>query len=99
MKYLVAAAILLLCAGAVFSMPDGKVTLYGGAGQGQVMFSAQTHASHGFMCNDCHLGLFPTARQALITMEDHEGGKDKCFSCHNETVAFYDDCQKCHGKP
>ena len=96
MKYLVAAIIMLLAVGTVFSMPGGKVFLYGGAGQGQVIFDAKKHASLGYVCNDCHLEVFPTAKKALITMDDHDGGKAKCFSCHNNTVAFYDDCQACH---
>jgi c(7)-type cytochrome triheme protein len=73
---------------------DGKVLLYGGAGQGRVVFDGHIHAAKGYTCNDCHLKLFATHKQALITMEDHSS-KRSCFACHNGETAF-NDCDRCH---
>ncbi len=86
----------LLASGGAGATGDGKSLLYGGAGQGKVIFDGRTHASAGFVCNDCHLQIFQTAKKALITMDDHNNGK-ACFSCHNGTKAF-NECGKCHRK-
>ncbi|HTF99076.1 MAG TPA: cytochrome c3 family protein [Nitrospirota bacterium] len=73
---------------------DGRQLLYGGGGQGKVIFDGRTHAAAGFVCNDCHLGIFETRKKALITSEDHKNGK-ACFACHNGTGAF-NECGTCH---
>jgi len=99
MRHLIILTMILACfltsAGAG-ATGDGKRLLYGGAGQGKVIFDGRTHASAGFVCNDCHLAIFQTAKKALITMDDHQTRK-ACFSCHNGTKAF-NECEKCHRK-
>ncbi|NLI31086.1 MAG: hypothetical protein GX423_13555 [Nitrospiraceae bacterium] len=75
---------------------DGKALMYGGAGQGKVIFDGKVHASKGMVCTDCHMTIFQTKKKALITMDDH--GADKaCFVCHNGKKAF-NDCDQCHRK-
>ena len=76
----------------------GKILLYGGAGQGKVIFDGRTHASAGFACNDCHTApaLFQMRKQALVSMDTH-GQPTACFACHNGQKAF-NDCEKCHRK-
>ena len=73
-----------------------KALLYGGAGQGKVIFDGRLHASKGYVCNDCHSAIFDTQKKALISMDDHSS-TTKCFACHNGTKAF-NDCEKCHRK-
>lgn len=73
---------------------DGKALLYGGGGEGRVIFDGQLHAAKGYVCNDCHLTLFPTQRKGLITFADHKTG-GQCFACHNGKVAFKT-CSGCH---
>jgi phosphate transport system substrate-binding protein len=86
----------LIVAGGAWATGGGKGLLYGGAGQGKVIFDGRTHAAAGFVCNDCHFQTFQTAKKALITMNDHSTGT-ACFSCHNGTKAF-NECEKCHRK-
>jgi phosphate transport system substrate-binding protein len=83
-----------MAGGASFATGNGKVLLYGGAGQGRVVFDGRVHAAKGFTCNDCHLQLFATQKQARITMDDHTSNRS-CFACHNGEKAF-NDCDKCH---
>jgi phosphate transport system substrate-binding protein len=101
MRLAMAGGILLLLAALVATAAatgSGKVLLYGGAGQGKVIFDGRTHASAGIACNDCHTApaLFQMQQQALITMDDH-GRPKACFACHNGLQAF-NDCEKCHRK-
>lgn len=84
----------VLCSPALAT--EGETILYGGAGQGRVTFDGQLHASKGFVCNDCHLSLFATQKQSLITMEDHFEAKS-CFACH-DTKQVFRDCGSCHRK-
>lgn len=84
-----------LAAGVACATHD-KALLYGGAGQGRVIFDGRLHASKGMLCNDCHGAIFATSKKALITMEDHEKPV-ACFTCHNGTKAF-NDCELCHRK-
>jgi phosphate transport system substrate-binding protein len=86
----------LIVVGSAGATGEGKSLLYGGAGQGKVIFDGRTHASAGFVCNDCHLQIFQTAKKALITMDDHNTGK-ACFSCHNGAREF-NECGQCHRK-
>jgi len=95
-RCLAALLILLGAAAAAYATDKGKALIYGGAGQGKVIFDGRTHASKGYSCNDCHLKLFATHKKALITMGDHLGDKS-CFACHNGKIAF-DDCASCHRK-
>ena len=73
-----------------------KVLRYGGGGQGTVVFDGRMHASKGYVCNDCHLQLFSTAKQARITKSDHSG-ETLCFKCHNNETAPRN-CVTCHRK-
>jgi phosphate transport system substrate-binding protein len=84
----------LISGGASFATAHGEVLLYGGAGHGRVVFDGRIHAAKGFTCNDCHLNLFATHKQARITMEDHSSTRS-CFACHNGEKAF-NDCDQCH---
>jgi len=95
-RCLTALLMLLAAAAPAYATDKGKALIYGGAGQGKVIFDGGTHASKGYSCNDCHLKLFTTRKKALITMGDHLGGKS-CFACHNGKIAF-DDCASCHRK-
>ncbi len=79
-----------------FSTGNGNVLIYGGAGQGKVIFDGRIHASKGLVCGDCHTKVFETRKKALITMADHSEEK-ACFVCHNGKKAF-NDCEKCHRK-
>jgi len=86
-------AVLWLFAPAV-GATNGKTILYGGGGQGRVTFDGQLHAAKGYVCNDCHLQLFPTWKKGLITFADHKT-PTLCFACHNGEVAFKS-CSGCH---
>jgi phosphate transport system substrate-binding protein len=87
-------AVTALC-GAAFATSD-KALLYGGAGQGRVIFDGRLHASKGLVCKDCHSAIFGTFKKALITMDDHSEPV-ACFVCHDGTKVF-NDCEKCHRK-
>jgi c(7)-type cytochrome triheme protein len=87
--------VLVVLNGVVFATSD-KALLYGGAGQGRVIFDGRLHASKGLVCKDCHSDIFETKKKALITMDDH-GKAVACFVCHNGTKVF-NDCEKCHRK-
>lgn len=73
---------------------SGKTVLYGGGGQGRVTFDGQLHAAKGYVCNDCHLTLFPTQKKGLISFDDHKTAT-LCFACHDGKVAFKK-CDGCH---
>jgi phosphate transport system substrate-binding protein len=73
-----------------------KALLYGGAGQGKVIFDGRLHASKGLACMDCHSAIFATKKEALITMANH-GEKVACFVCHDGKKVF-NDCDLCHRK-
>ena len=97
MLYIIAACIIILAVSSVaFPTGEGKVLIYGGAGQGKVIFDGGLHASKGMVCNDCHTKIFETSKKALITMDDHS--KDKaCFVCHDGKKVF-NECEQCHRK-
>ncbi|BCS53511.1 c(7)-type cytochrome triheme domain-containing protein [Geobacter sp. SVR] len=99
MRYVTSCAIgglLILLAGTVSATGGGKALLYGGAGQGKVIFDGRLHASKGLVCADCHSALFNTWKKDLITMDDHFSDKG-CFACHNGTKVF-NECEQCHRK-
>jgi phosphate transport system substrate-binding protein len=98
MKRLVVAVALLAGSGSARATPAGApLLLYGGAGQGKVVFDGRLHASKGLACNDCHAtGLFATKREGLLSMDDH-GARRACWACHDGRRAF-DDCGGCHRK-
>lgn len=91
---LVLAALALGVSGVASATPGDRVILYGGAGQGRVVFDARLHASKGILCKDCHSDLFATRKVALIDRAAHGGGK-ACFACHDGKRAF-DSCDGCH---
>ena len=92
---LLAALAALAAAGTAIATPGDRVLLYGGGGQGRVVFDARLHrAKGGYVCDDCHRDLFATRKQALIDRAAHGGGK-ACFACHDGKRAF-DDCGGCH---
>jgi len=79
----------------------GASIVYRGGEQGRVIYDGQIHVSKGFICKDCHTNyaktgvqLFGTYKKGLISITDHESGT-KCFTCHNDKVAF-SDCKGCH---
>ena len=72
----------------------GETLRYGGGGQGTVLFDGVLHAGKGYVCNDCHTGLFNTRREARIDMQAHFTNTS-CFSCHNNEIAT-SDCLYCH---
>ncbi|GFO67984.1 hypothetical protein GMLC_15630 [Geomonas limicola] len=86
---------LALLAGVAGATSD-KALLYGGAGQGKVIFDGRLHASKGLVCNDCHSAIFATKKEALITMDNHSQ-KVACFTCH-DGVKVFNDCDQCHRK-
>jgi phosphate transport system substrate-binding protein len=85
-----------LWVGQVWATDKGKTLSYRGGGEGKVAFDGRTHAGKGFVCNDCHLELFPTRKKGFITMDGHEKGNG-CFTCHNGVKAFKE-CTACHRK-
>ncbi|HSR12329.1 MAG TPA: c(7)-type cytochrome triheme domain-containing protein [Thermodesulfobacteriota bacterium] len=89
-------ALLLGLSSPVLAVGAARSVIYGGAGQGKVIFDGRTHFSKGLVCNDCHLTTFAMGRKALITMDDHNGG-GACFVCHDGKKAF-NDCASCHRK-
>jgi phosphate transport system substrate-binding protein len=97
MRILNAVLAALVCAGAAHATDHGQRLIYGGAGQGKVVFDGQVHASKGMVCKDCHPARFATRKQALITMADHEG-TTKCFGCHDGKRAS-NTCVSCHRDP
>jgi c(7)-type cytochrome triheme protein len=98
MKYLTACIALLaltLLSCAAFATSD-KALIYGGAGQGKVIFDGRLHASKGLRCNDCHSAIFATSKKALITMDNHSESV-ACFVCHDGEKVF-NECESCHRK-
>jgi c(7)-type cytochrome triheme protein len=96
-KLTVVVTILTLTAlwGGAFATSD-KALLYGGAGQGKVIFDGRLHAAKGLRCNDCHSDIFAPSKKALITLGNH-GEPVACFVCH-DGVKVFNDCESCHRK-
>jgi c(7)-type cytochrome triheme protein len=102
--------IVLLAVFAILSLsPDqsgavgsGKVLTWQGGGAGQVVFEGKEHAEKGYVCNDCHSGLFSMKKGAAsMTMAAMNKG-EYCGACHNGKTAFGTEdkskCHECHGK-
>src|SRR5690242_12217270 len=88
------AALAVALAAPARATPGGKVIVYGGAGQGKVVFDGRLHASKGYACKSCHADLFPTRRKGLISIDLHGNGTS-CFACHDGKTASFE-CQSCH---
>jgi phosphate transport system substrate-binding protein len=86
----------VLTLGAAAFATSDKALIYGGAGQGKVIFDGRLHASKGLVCQDCHSAIFATKKVALITMDNH-GESVACFVCHDGSKVF-NDCKQCHRK-
>jgi c(7)-type cytochrome triheme protein len=74
----------------------GKVLMYGGTGQGKVIFDGRRYAAAGLACAACHTQILDMRKRAMITMADRTEGRT-CFVCHNGQKALAD-CTKCHRK-
>ena len=88
------AALALVFVAPAGAAPGGKMIVYGGAGQGKVVFDGRLHASKGYACKSCHADIFPARKKALISIDLHGNGTS-CFACHDGTTASFD-CQSCH---
>jgi c(7)-type cytochrome triheme protein len=67
--------------------PDKTITWAGG-GKGAVMFDGKKHAEKGYVCKDCHRGLFSMKYgTAKITHAELKQGRF-CGACHNGTLSF-----------
>ena len=96
-----AAALLGVLAFAAPASEQGVTLVYGGGGEGKVVFDGRLHAGKGFVCNDCHKAfgpagarLFDTHRTALIDKAAHKTAT-QCFACHDGRKATKD-CDACH---
>ena len=79
--------------------PDKTITWAGG-GKGKVLFDGRKHAEKGYVCKDCHHGLFGMKfGTARITHAALKQGQ-YCGACHNGTLAFntvdQEKCIACH---
>ncbi|HOJ43764.1 MAG TPA: cytochrome c3 family protein [Syntrophorhabdaceae bacterium] len=92
----IAISFIFLAINLAISLVDNNMLIYGGGGQGKVIFDHQLHASKGITCKDCHLTLFDTHKKALFTMDEHFTDK-KCFNCHDGKKTF-NECNQCHRK-
>ncbi|MCX8023381.1 MAG: cytochrome c3 family protein [Syntrophorhabdaceae bacterium] len=89
-------SVIFLAEGALLSLIGQETLIYGGGGQGKVIFDHKTHISSGFTCKECHSSLFDTHKKALFTMDEHFTDK-KCFYCHDGKKTF-NGCNLCHRK-
>ncbi len=90
----------LACVGVALAAMPGQSVEFAGGPMGKVVFSGQVHADKGLACNDCHTAIFQMARQAKITMANHNDGT-LCFTCHKaggKAFAAADNCTRCHKK-
>lgn len=91
---LLAALLVLLLPLAAQATDKGASLKYGGGGLGTVIFDGRMHAGKGYVCQDCHLDLFATKKQANVRMADHFTNQ-LCFKCHDNKEAPKD-CITCH---
>ena len=104
-RMMVTAVAVALCTRAILAGnasavgPDKTITWAGG-GTGKVLFDGKKHAEKGYVCKDCHHGLFSMKYgTAKITHAELKQGQ-YCGACHNGTLAFstvdQGKCFACH---
>ena len=90
----ITALLVLLLPLTAHATDKGESLKYGGGGMGTVIFDGRMHTGKGYVCNDCHLDLFVTKKQARVSMAAHFTDQ-LCFSCHDNAKASKD-CITCH---
>ena len=98
----VVSAVLFLSPVPSSAVGSGATITWQGGGAGQVVFEGKEHAEKGYVCNDCHSGLFSMKKGAAsMTMAAMNKG-EYCGACHNGKTAFgtgdKSKCHECHGK-
>ena len=96
----VALCTLVILAGNASAVGPDKTITWAGGGKGAVMFDGRKHAEKGYVCKDCHHGLFSMKYgTARITHAKLKQGQ-YCGACHNGTLAFstvdQEKCFACH---
>jgi len=91
---------LVIATGNASAVGPGKNMTWAGGGKGAVVFDGRKHAEHGYVCKDCHSGLFSKKYgKARITHDELKQGQ-YCGACHNGNLAFStvdpDKCFTCH---
>lgn len=96
---LMLAMLIALCSfpASSFGVKSGDIVSWKDGGAGRVVFEGKEHAEEGYICKDCHPGLFEMRKgSAKITMEALNKGRF-CGACHNGSITFKtDDPKKCH---
>ena len=79
---------LVILAGNASAVGPDKTITWAGGGKGKVLFDGRKHAGKGYVCKDCHHGLFSKKYgTAKITHAELKQGR-YCGACHNGTLAF-----------
>ena len=104
-RMIMAAVAAVLCtlvipAGNASAVGSDKTITWAGGGEGKVLFDGRKHAEKGYVCKDCHHGLFNEKYgTAKITHAALKKGQ-YCGACHNGTLAFstvdQGKCVACH---
>jgi c(7)-type cytochrome triheme protein len=95
-----ALCILVILAGNASAVGPDKTITWAGGGKGKVMFDGRKHAEKGYVCKDCHHGLFGMKYgTARITHAELKQGQ-YCGACHNGILSFstvdQGKCFACH---
>lgn len=96
----VALCTLVILAGNASAVGPDKTLTWAGGGKGKIMFDGRKHAEKGYVCKDCHQGLFSMKHgTAKMTHAELKQGH-YCGACHNGTLAFstvdQGKCFACH---
>jgi c(7)-type cytochrome triheme protein len=91
---------LVILAGNASAVGPDKTITWTGGGKGRVLFDGRKHAEKGYVCKDCHHGLFSMKYgTAKITHAELKKGQ-YCGACHNGNLAFstadQGKCFACH---
>ena len=79
---------LVIPAGNASAVGPDKTITWAGGGKGKVLFDGRKHAGKGYVCKDCHPGLFSMKfGAAKITHAALKQGQ-YCGACHNGTLGF-----------